>query len=219
MKSYLILRLSGPLQAWGQPTFEGTRPSASFPTRSGLLGLIGACVGIRRNDKTALQNLADSVRFAVRCDIHSVDGREIPVTKLTDYHTVQNAREDYRGLKSHDTIQTWREYLCDAQFTVAVWCTDNSFYTLQEITNAVQKPYFTPYLGRRSCPLTCPLYLANCEATDPQHALMQIDGNGAIFSEEAIGADNRRFRVRDEPIVALPRQFATREWFVIQGGA
>ncbi len=219
MKPYLILRLSGPLQAWGQPTFEGTRPSASFPTRSGLLGLTGACLGIRRNDKTALQHLADSIRFAVRCDINAVDGHEIPVTKLTDYHTVQNAREDYRGLKSHDTIQTWREYLCDAQFTVAVWCTENSFYTLQQLTDAVQKPYFTPYLGRRSCPLTCPLYLTNCEATDPQHALMQIDGNGAIFSEEAIGADNRRFRVRDEPIVALPRQFVARDWFVIQGGA
>ncbi|MCV5603676.1 CRISPR-associated protein Cas5, partial [Escherichia coli] len=26
MKSYLILRLAGPMQAWGQPTFEGTRP-------------------------------------------------------------------------------------------------------------------------------------------------------------------------------------------------
>ncbi len=219
MKPYLILRLSGPMQAWGQPTFEGTRPTASFPTRSGLLGLIGACLGIRRNDKTALQNLADSVRFAVRCDSHTVDGREIPVAKLTDYHTVQNAREDYRGLKSHDTIQTWREYLCDAHFTIAVWCTENSIYVLPDLITAVQKPYFTPYLGRRSCPLTSPLYMANCEAADPGQALAQFEGRGVIYSEEAISSDNRRYRVRDEPIVALPRQFAARDWFVIQGGA
>jgi CRISPR system Cascade subunit CasD len=219
MKPYLILRLSGPMQAWGQPTFEGTRPTASFPTRSGLLGLIGACLGIRRSDKTALQNLADSVRFAVRCDNHAVEGREIPTVNLTDYHTVQNAREDYRGLKSHDTIQTWREYLCDAHFTVALWCTENSVYTLQQLTNAVQKPYFTPYLGRRSCPLTYPLYVANCEAVDPKQALAQFEGRGVIYSEEAINDDDRRYRVRDEPIVALPRQFAAREWFVIQGGA
>lgn len=219
MKPYLILRLSGPMQAWGQPTFEGTRPTASFPTRSGLLGLLGACLGIRRSDKTALQNLADSVRFAVRCDNHAVEGKEIPTVKLTDYHTVQNAREDYRGLKSHDTIQTWREYLCDAHFTVALWCAENSVYTLQQLTNAVQKPYFTPYLGRRSCPLTCPLYVANCEAVDPKQALAQFEGRGVIYSEEAINDDDRRYRVRDEPIVALPRQFAAREWFVIQGGA
>lgn len=25
MRSYLILRLAGPMQAWGQPTFEGKR--------------------------------------------------------------------------------------------------------------------------------------------------------------------------------------------------
>lgn len=41
MRSYLILRLAGPMQAWGQPTFEGTRPTGRFPTRSGLLGLLG----------------------------------------------------------------------------------------------------------------------------------------------------------------------------------
>lgn len=46
MRSYLILRLAGPMQAWGQPTFEGTRPTGRFPTRSGLLGLLGACLGI-----------------------------------------------------------------------------------------------------------------------------------------------------------------------------
>ncbi|WP_268580388.1 CRISPR-associated protein Cas5, partial [Escherichia coli] len=27
MRSYLSLRLAGPMQAWGQPTFEGTRPT------------------------------------------------------------------------------------------------------------------------------------------------------------------------------------------------
>ncbi len=219
MKPYLMLRLSGPMQAWGQPTFEGTRPTGSFPTRSGLLGLLGACLGIRRDEKIALQNLANSVRFAVRCDSYSVDDKAVSVTKLTDYHTVQNAREDYRGLKSHDTIQTWREYLCDAHFTVAVWCTDKSVYALHDITYAVQKPYFTPYLGRRSCPLAHPLFMASVEANNPLQAFAQIAGDGVIYSEEATDVHNRRLRVRDEPIVALPRQFAARDWFVLQGGA
>ena len=32
-----------------------------------------------------------------------------------------DARQDYVGLKSHaNSIQTWREYLCDATFTVAI---------------------------------------------------------------------------------------------------
>lgn len=218
MRTYLLLRLSGPMQAWGQPTFEGSRPSASFPTRSGLLGLLGACLGLRRDNKTGLQQLADSVRFAIRCDRHKVADKEVQVTKFTDYHTVQQARVGYRGLKSHETIQTWREYLCDAHFTVALWLTDNSCFDLNTLTEAVQKPVYTPYLGRRSCPLAAPLYLGVCEADNPVQALATVDGRGVIYSEEPLTDQDRRMRVRDEPIVSLPRQFAARDWFVVQGG-
>lgn len=220
MRPYLILRLSGPMQAWGQPTFEGLRPAATFPTRSGLLGLLGACLGIRRSDRNALQQLSDSVRFAVRCDRHQLAGEEVIASRLTDYHTVQGARAEYRGLKSHDTIQTWREYLCDAHFTVAVWATDSASagFTVKALADAVRKPVYTPFLGRRSCPVSHPLYLGTCDAENPVQALDQFNGSGVIYSEEPTADDNRRLRVRDEPIIELPRQFAAREWYVIAGG-
>ena len=48
MPRYLILKLQGPMQAWGPILFEDFRPSHLFPTRSALLGLIGACLGIDR---------------------------------------------------------------------------------------------------------------------------------------------------------------------------
>ncbi|WP_305856481.1 type I-E CRISPR-associated protein Cas5/CasD [Balneatrix alpica] len=218
MHPYLIIRLAGPMQAWGQPTFEGSRPTAAFPTRSGLLGLLGACLGIRRDNKACLQQLANSVRFAVRCDEYRLDNKLITPTKLTDYHTVQNAREDYRGLKSHETIQTWREYLCDAQFTVAIWNSKSAELQLPQLIEAVKRPHFTPYLGRRSCPLSQPLYLGEATAASPRLALAEFSGQGVIYSEEAEAANNRRLRVRDEPIISLPRQFAARDWFIVQGG-
>lgn len=216
--SYLILRLAGPMQAWGQPTFEGTRPTARFPTRSGLLGLLGACLGIKRGDRTALQTLSESVHFAIRCDKVQVDGKSLHVTGLRDYHTVQDAREGYRGLKSHETIQTWREYLCDATFTVAVWVSDTSGVTLSQLQEAVLRPRFTPFLGRKSCPLTQPLFVAVCEASGPHLALANYQPQGGyIYSESPSGEYTRRFAVRDEPIISLPRQFALREWYVIKG--
>lgn len=218
MKSYLILRLAGPMQAWGQPTFEGTRPTARFPTRSGLLGLLGACLGIKRDDRSALQTLSDSVRFAVRCDQSSVDGRAILVSGLRDYHTVMDAREDYRGLKSHETIQTWREYLCDAVFTVAVWESERATLRLRDLQTAVRKPRFTPFLGRKCCPLAHPLFVDLCEAPGPQQALANYAPvGGDIYSEAPGDGAGQRFTVRDEPIIALPRQFASREWHVIKG--
>ncbi|MCW4629273.1 MULTISPECIES: type I-E CRISPR-associated protein Cas5/CasD [Marinomonas] len=219
MGQYLILRLSGPMQAWGQPSFEGTRPSAAFPTRSGLLGLLGACLGIRRNDRKALQELSNGVRFAIRCEQKNIEGKVIKVTKLTDYHTVKDARESYQGLKSHETIQTWREYLCDATFTLAVWTVESSTVSLEQLALAVKKPVFTPYLGRRSCPLSEPLYLSEVEAEKPLDALnLHPPIEGIVYSEIANTEYDGRVSVRDEPIINLPRQFATREWFIVQGG-
>lgn len=85
------------------------------------------------------------MQFAVRCDELILDDRRVSVTGLRDYHTVLGAREDYRGLKSHETIQTWREYLCDASFTVALWLTPHATMVISELEKAVLKPRYTPY--------------------------------------------------------------------------
>ncbi|MDO1994305.1 type I-E CRISPR-associated protein Cas5/CasD, partial [Escherichia coli] len=134
-------------------------------------------------------------------------------------HTVLGAREDYRGLKSHETIQTWREYLCDASFTIAIWLTPQATMVMSELEKAVLKPRYTPYLGRRSCPLTHPLFLATCQASDPQKALLNYEPvGGDIYSEESVTGHHLKFTARDEPMITLPRQFASREWYVIKGG-
>ncbi len=206
MNDYLILKLQGPMQAWGRESFEGLRPSELFPGRSALIGLLGACLGLERIDQKQQQALAGSVRFAVRVDQQG--------QKMTDYHTVKNAREDYRGLKSHDTIQTWREYWQDACYTVAVWSTDNADITLADIAKAVKYPLYTPVLGRRSCPLARPMFETTLTAESALAALVLVDGNqGAVYSEEnSTGAIE--LKKRDVPIIHQPRQFASRTVFL-----
>ena len=221
MREFLILKLHGPMQAWGEHTFEGLRPSANFPTRSGMLGLLGACFGIRRNDRVKFQSLADSVGMAVRLDNRTVtrkDGAKRPlrVMKITDYHTVKDARKDYGGLKSHETIQTWREYLYDAEFTVAIWTYPNAAISLYDLEKAVKQPFFTPYLGRRSCPIARPLFQARREASDVLEAFKGIEPpGGTIYSEEKVS--DRMKRVRDVPLIHQPRQFAARNLYVHGG--
>jgi CRISPR system Cascade subunit CasD len=206
MNDYLILKLQGPMQAWGRESFEGLRPSELFPGRSALLGLLAACLGIERTDQKQQQALAASVWFAVRVDQQG--------QKMTDYHTVKNAREDYRGLKSHDTIQTWREYWQDACYTVAVWSTDNADITLADIAKAVKHPLYTPVLGRRSCPIARPLFEITLTAESALAALALVGGNqGAVYSEEnSTGAIE--LKKRDVPIIHQPRQFASRPVFL-----
>jgi CRISPR system Cascade subunit CasD len=221
MRDFLILKLHGPMQAWGEHTFEGLRPSANFPTRSGLLGLLGACLGIKRNGHEQLQQLADSIGMAVRVDERRMsrrDGtsRSLWVVKMTDYHTVKDAREDYTGLKKHDTIQTWREYLYDAEFTVVLWNQPDAALSFDELEAAIRRPLFTPYLGRRSCPLARPLFEARLKSSDVLEALKGIAPHGGtIYSEGKIG--DRMKRVRDVPLIHQPRQFAGRNLY-IHGG-
>lgn len=221
MGDFLILKLHGPMQGWGEHTFEGNRPSANFPTRSGVLGLLGACLGIRRNERERLQALADSIGMAVRVDERCItrkDGttRRLKTVKITDYHTIKDAREDYTGLRSHDTIQTWREYLFDAEFTVALWNQPNAALVLDDLERAVKCPDFTPYLGRRSCPITRPLYHSRLEASDVLEALRTVAPHGGTIYSEA-KADVRMKRVRDVPLIDQPRQFAARNLY-IHGG-
>lgn len=202
MQNYLILKLEGPLQAWGRESFEGLRPSDLYPGRSALLGLLGACLGIDRQDQNRQAGLAQSIKCAVRVDQQG--------QKLTDYHTVKNARVEYRGLKSHDTIQTWREYWQDAKYTIAIWNTENAAVRLETIETALKAPIFTPVLGRRSCALTRPLFECNVSAQNVLGALSLVEPlGGTVYSDERT-EHSIVLKKRDVPIINQPRQFASR---------
>ena len=219
MKDYLILKLQGPMQSWGEHSFEGLRPSSYVPTRSAVLGLLGSCLGVHREDKVRQMELADGLGMAIRVDKRSLPdqkGKFLMQQKLTDYHTIKNARLEYRGLKSHETIQTWREYVLDSEFTLAVWERQNAPPILEDLQKAVKKPVFTPYLGRRSCPIARPLFEKRVQAKDEFAALEQVTPTGGPVYSETPGKV-RSLKVRDVPMIRQPRQFASRVVFVYGG--
>ena len=87
MATYLMLKLAGPMQAWGTHTFEDYRAIHPFPTRSGIVGLLAACLGIERHDRESLMALGQSFQLAVRADRD--DQRSYTPTVITDFHTVE----------------------------------------------------------------------------------------------------------------------------------
>ena len=220
MPHYLILRLDGPMQAWGTHTFEDYRPSNPFPTRSGLLGLLGACLGLDRRDTTALNQLADSVEFTVRVDQTAQrpgSDQVVPrhAVKLADYHTVLDARK-VDGSANKFPVQSQREYLFDAAFTVAVGSKPKAGLTLVEIAAALQRPRFTPVLGRRSCRLARPLLeqSAPVEATDAKAALARFAPHGGLIYAESGLVSEQPISLRDVPNHGRQRQFATRRVYL-----
>lgn len=219
MPRYLILRLDGPMQAWGSHTFEDFRPSNLFPTRSGLLGLLGACLGIDRGNHAGLEQLAQSVEFTVRAD-HAVRRPDVEqliskaAVKLSDYHTILDARK-VDGSTNKNAVESRREYLFDAAFTVAIGEKQNAPVTLTAIADALLRPCFTPVLGRRSCPITRPLLDGTpVEASDAKAALVTALPVGGLIYAEGDLVSTQPLRIRDVPMHGRHRQFGTRQVYL-----
>lgn len=214
MADFLILRLQGVMQAWGKHTYEDYRPSELFPTRSALSGLLGACLGIERDDAQGLQTLDASYRYAVRADQRKLKERVLEVQRVFDYHTIKESIRATGGIRK-DPIQSYREYLYDAQFTVALSLSEQSAYTLEKMVQALQAPVYTPFLGRRSCPLSRPLFDKHIEAEDALQALaLTAPGKGSVYSEDHPA--KTRLTVRDQPRYGRSRLFDTREVYLHQ---
>ena len=98
----LLLRLAAPLQAWGADSKFETRKTAREPTKSGVIGLLAAALGLRRDETEPLTRLAQ-LRFGVRVE------REGQL--LVDFHMARNEEKDR-------SYVTYRHYLEDAVFLV-----------------------------------------------------------------------------------------------------
>ncbi len=157
----LLFRLYGPMASWGEIAVGERRHTASYPSKSALLGLLGAALGIRRDDEERQHQLQQSYAIAVELITAG--------NLLRDYHTAQApdsaGRLNYRtrrdeivfGKERLGTILSSREYRSDGLTLVAVRALNNAPFGLAEIKDKLLKPVFHLYLGRKSCPLAAPL--------------------------------------------------------------
>ena len=156
MAELLLFQLVAPLGAFGSIAVGERRQTAARPSHSGLAGLLGAALGLDRADPRQIA-FATSLAFAVRCDHLG------PL--LADYHTAQTPparkgktwatrREELAG--ETNTILSRRDYHSDCAFSVACLAAEKTFVSLDQIAKALQRPIFTLYLGRKSCPLGLP---------------------------------------------------------------
>ncbi len=142
----IALRLAGPLQAWGSGSRFARRTTETAPTKSGLLGLIAAAKGLRRCDP--LEELL-SLRLGVRIDQ--------PGELIRDFQTAQRPERGRDGSVTWKSLPlSYRYYMTDAAY-LAVLEGDRAL--LEGIDEAVRRPAFPLYLGRRSCPPAGPIAL------------------------------------------------------------
>ena len=158
---FLLFQLYGPLASWGDIAVGEVRPSADRPSKSALLGLVAAALGLRREQEDDHRRLAASLRFACRLD-HAG-------TYLHDYHTVQipegkgarglATRADELAYDNVGTLLSYRDYYADVRAVACLWETPGveRYQPLEAFADHLRRPCFQLYLGRKACPPALPL--------------------------------------------------------------
>ena len=239
MRKYLTFQLYGPLAAWGEQAVGQERDASPQPSRSAILGLVAASLGLRRDNELEHARLVQSLGVGIRLCARGVGMR--------DFHTAQRAKAIARARHlhtrrdelAHDNIETvisYRAYRQDSAAVVALWLlADDGELDLQTIAKALLQPRFNLYLGRKSCPLAIPLAPSVSAAADLRSALdshhqaLQTEDRlpaalRNLFAEQAsyywdstdepgmqASFQERRY---DQPLSRVRWQFAERQEFV-----
>lgn len=206
MTEFLVFQLQAPFASWGEPAVGEFRGTAEHPSLSALIGLLGAALGLERSDESAHAALRDAYGYGI--------GVQDGGTLLRDYHTAQvpprtvlkgrphATRRDELSAPKHEltTILSTRDYRQRAACLVAIQVRADvpAPQTLAALAQALAKPRFLLYLGRKACPPAAPLW--------PQ--LVSADSALAAFEQYAALHEKARHEAagdaRRPPLEALP---------------
>ena len=216
MAEFVIFTLVAPIGAFADLAGHEMRNSGSWPARSAVLGLVGAALGVRRDEaggqeklsrwRTAVSVLSRGVAFR---DFHTV--QTVPTARIKRPAT---RREALKALGSGDNpLITWREYRSDCAFGIALWGGEAP----EAVREALSRPRFILYLGRKSCPLSAPMAPELIQAPNPVEALagIRLPSFLMVVSEEPLDGGRREIRW-DEPLDRASWHFGPRTVHVVR---
>jgi len=193
MADFLIFQLQGHMASWGDIAVGEYRPSLGHPSKSAISGLLAAALGIERTAENAHLEIDQQYGVAV-CVRASGD-------LLRDYHTVQvpGGKREYASRRDElltdklklNTILSQRDYLTDALYQVAIWSTGkDSPFSMEDLQRALKRPRFNLYLGRKSCPVSLPLFPEIISGVNLKQAFSEHDlEKSADWTQSLIATD------------------------------
>lgn len=153
----LAFDLQAPMVSWAT-SGSSIVPSGPVPTWSAVVGMIGAALGVPRDDE-ALVHLANEYGLAfevvspgeVRFDYHTVQSPS--ATKASAARVRTRAQELGVVERSElNTTVTRRDYVQGARYRIfIVQLADAPRVTVESLVTALNAPIFPIYAGRRSC--------------------------------------------------------------------
>jgi CRISPR system Cascade subunit CasD len=188
MAQWLVIALQAPFASFADAPGNAERKTTDMPSRSALIGLAGAALGVRRDDRAGQSALSRALVTAAA----QMSAGEI----LSDFHTFQSLNQAAKGARTRadaltktariETSVTRREYRMDGLWQAAYRLTETpGALTLDALAQAFRQPYFTLCVGRRACPPSHPLNPLTFEAADVRAAFAGHAAQTAVLRNRA----------------------------------
>ena len=151
----LLLRLAGPMQSWGTQSRFSHRDTDLEPSKSGVIGLLCAAMGIPRDDLKTIENLA-KLKMGIRVDRQGIIKKDFHTAG--GWHLKKDSGYGVITANSNDkrTVTSDRFYLSDACFLVALL---GELSLLREIQESLTNPVWQIYMGRKAFVPGLPVFL------------------------------------------------------------
>ncbi|MBN6741231.1 type I-E CRISPR-associated protein Cas5/CasD [Acidithiobacillus sp. MC6.1] len=219
--SYLLLWFEAILQSWGSDSKFGRRDTQTFPTKSGVLGLVCSALGAGGEQAELLAEFAALGQTAISFvrATQTADGaiKQDREPLLRDFHMVGSGYDDqdpWASLlipKTSDgkravgggTKMTYRYYLQDAAFAVVLEVPADRSDT---IAYALQNPAWDVYLGRKNCVPTDFIYRStfDSETAALTQAVLIASKKGRVedfrVTQGAMADADEVFALNDVPV-------------------
>ncbi|RIH85410.1 CRISPR-associated protein Cas5/CasD [Meiothermus luteus] len=179
----LLLRLAGPMQSWGTRSRFDERDTDLVPSKSGVIGLLCAAMGVDREEREPVLELA-RLRMGVRVDQ--------PGVLRYDYQTAQNVIAADES-KIHPTAVSNRYYLADAVFLVGLEGENREL--LERAHWSLGNPVWPLFLGRKGYVPSPGVYLKDGLRDEPLLEALQYRYLGREWPKDEQGKDLERLRL------------------------
>ena len=144
--AYCSLMFDAPFQSWGFNSRFQRRTTGLYPTKSGVLGMICAAMGVAKGsdlERDILPKLAALKMMSI-----AMPRPSIPIRRHEDFHTVLGTRTAGTGKIKGDAVITRRQYLLDARFGIIL---EGNRVLLEQVISALHDPVWGIWFGRKNC--------------------------------------------------------------------
>jgi CRISPR system Cascade subunit CasD len=226
-RACLALLLDGPLQSWGFASRFQRRTTGLYPTKSGVVGMISAAMGLAKGspeESVWLPRLAALKMTSItvpRQGGPAGQPRRRMLLRLEDFHATGGGydkatqpqfipRRAAGGPCANPTL-SYRQYLLEARFIVLL---EGERETVERAAGGLRNPVWGVWFGRKSCLPAAPVLAGVFDGAAPAWAelerKLELHDNGPLESYTRV-SDAPDFAAGDDTLNDRPISFGDGE--------